>query len=240
MPATRMPRRRSQRPTASHSERIGKPTAKTFGDDLLPSVIRRTVRTAGRPKGGSRRGRSTLPGDGAASGTPTWPGRPRGGTTPRGAAGSGRGRARRRGGRRVRVRRLGRRLPARGGRPLGGAAGTWPGLPARHLRADAVGDGPRVLGPERGTAGSLRRLDVPRPRGRGVQRPGRRLADLRQRAAAQGREVVRARGAGDRRRVRVLAPDPCRPRPALRPGRAAAGSHAVPVRRHDGEDGGSP
>ena len=77
--------------------------------------------------------------------------------------------------------------------------------------------------PVRGHAGALRRLEVPRARGPGVERARRRVADLRQRAAAQGREVVRPRRARAGRRLRDLAGHPGRPRPALRRGRGRAG-----------------
>ena len=49
--------------------------------------------------------------------------------------------------------------------------------------------------PERRPARPVRRLELRGHRRHGLQRPGRRLADLRQRAAAQGREVVRPRAA---------------------------------------------
>ncbi len=62
------------------------------------------------------------------------------------------------------------------------------------------------------------------------------LADLRQRPAAQGRVVVRARVPRARWRLRDLAGPAGRSRPALRPGREHARGDALPVRRHDRED----
>ena len=53
---------------------------------------------------------------------------------------------------------------------------------------------PRTSGtPSDGLYGLFRRLDLPGPRGARLERARRRLAHLRERAAAQGRRVVRAR-----------------------------------------------
>ena len=62
--------------------------------------------------------------------------------------------------------------------------------------------------PSEGLPRALRRLDLQWLRGRRLQRTGRRVTDLRQRHAAQGREVVRPRVAAARRRLRVLADHP--------------------------------
>ncbi len=84
--------------------------------------------------------------------------------------------------------------------------------------------------PEAGPARPVRRVELQRLRLGRRERARRRLAHLRQRAAAQGRALVRARRAVRRRRVRVVAGDPGRPRPALRRGRGDARRHALPVR----------
>ena len=100
-------------------------------------------------------------------------------------------------------------------------AGARQALPAGLVRAQPLRDTARVLGSDQGAVRAVRLLVVQGDRRPGVQRPGRRLADLRQRAAAQGRALVRARrrGHGRRRARGVLAGHPRAARPALRPGR---------------------
>ena len=83
--------------------------------------------------------------------------------------------------------------------------------------------------PPHGLVGHVPLLVLPRHRRAGVRRPRRRLAHLRQRVHPQGRELVRA-GGPQRRRLRVLARQPQRARPALRPRRADDRAAGVPAR----------
>ena len=96
--------------------------------------------------------------------------------------------------------------------------GSFPRTPSATAR--------ELLGARRGPARPVRRLELRGHRRPGLQRPGRRLADLRQRAPAQGREVVRPRAAGAGRRLRALADLPRRPRAPLRRGRVDDRRHA--------------
>ncbi len=134
-------------------------------------------------------------------------------------------------------RRLGRGLPPGRRGPLGRRPRARPRLPARQLPAHAERDRAELLGAVRGPARPVRRLELRGHRRPGLQRPGRWLADLRQRAAAQGREVVRPRAAAAGRRLRALADLPRRPRAPLRRGRVDDRRHAVPLRRHPQDDG---
>ena len=88
--------------------------------------------------------------------------------------------------------------------------------------------------PRDGRHGLWDAVELPRPRRGRVERPRRRLADLRERRAAQGRGDVR------RRRARALAGLLRRPRAALRDRRGDAGRGAVSGRpravRLDAED----
>src|ERR1700733_2045654 len=63
--------------------------------------------------------------------------------------------------------------------------------PAAQLPAHAGGDEPSVLGSGPGTLRDVQRLAFLPLRFGGVQRAGRRLPDPRERAAAQGRALVR-------------------------------------------------
>ena len=94
---------------------------------------------------------------------------------------------------------------------------------------------PQLLGAGGRPARAVRRLELRGHRRPGSERPGRWVADLRQRAAAQGREVVRARGPFRRRRP-GLAGHPRLPRAALRRRRADR-HHHVPRPGHP-QDGG--
>ena len=112
-------------------------------------------------------------------------------------------------------------------------------LPARVVPAQPDRLQAQPLGPERGPARAVRPVVVLRPRRARLERARRRLADLRERPAAQGREVVRVARAPGRRR-RGLAAAPRGPRAALRPRRAgdrrpALSARARAVRPH-GED----
>ena len=80
--------------------------------------------------------------------------------------------------------------------------------------------------PCRGPPRPVRHMELRGHRRPGLQRPRRRVADLRQRAAAQGREVVRPGAAGAGRRLRALADLPRRPRAPLRRGRVDDRRHA--------------
>src|SRR3954464_5901926 len=98
-------------------------------------------------------------------------------------------RTRRRRSGRIGFRRLGVGLPAGAGGPLGGAARAWAAVSAGQLPAYATRTRPGVLGPERGSVRAVRRVAVLRVRLTRVERPRRRFAHLRERAAAQGREM---------------------------------------------------
>ena len=83
--------------------------------------------------------------------------------------------------------------------------------------------------PPRGLTGMYHYWSFQRHRRAGLHRARRRLADLRQRVHPQGRALVRPRGP-QRRRLRVLAGQPRRPRPALRPRREDDRPAALPGR----------
>ena len=125
------------------------------------------------------------------------------------------------------------RLPARARQAV--SAELLPALAAGHEDA--------VLGSQRGPARDVQHVELRQHRRDLRERAGRRLADLRQRPAAQGRGLVRARGARQglvEGRLRVLAGHARRPRPALRPRRADDERPEVPARpgplRQDAED----
>ena len=139
------------------------------------------------------------------------------------------GRARRRGRGRVRLRRLGDRLPAGRGRSVGLLLERGHAYPPDSFPRTPARDGRALLGPGRRTVRDVRRLALQRLRLRRLQRAGRRLAHLRERAAPQGRALVRPGRPAAAGRVRVLAGHPGRSRPALRRGRADARRHALPA-----------
>ncbi len=145
-------------------------------------------------------------------------------------------RARARRGGRVRFRWFRDGLPPRGGGPWRRRAGARAGLSAGLVPSHPCADGPGLLGPEPGAARPVRRVDVPGHRRRDRQRSRGRLADLRERSAAQGRTLVHLGRSTAGRRVRALAAEPRGPRAALRRGGADAHRHAVPVRGDDGQD----
>ena len=122
--------------------------------------------------------------------------------------------------RRLGLRRLGDGLPAGRGRQARAGARARAPLPAGFVHAQPVPGARELLGP----AARARRACTTTGRSEGIdalvsRRARRRLADLRQRLHPQGRELVRP-GGPHRRRLRVLAGQPRRPRSALRPRRA--------------------
>src|SRR3954463_12527594 len=126
-------------------------------------------------------------------------------------------------------------MPPGAGGAQRAAARARPPVSARLVPADAApGAHRRVLAPARRAARTVGHVELPRPRRDRVERPRRRLADLRERRAAQGRGHVR------RRRARELARVVRGPRAALRDGRGDAGRRAIPGRpravRLDAED----
>ncbi len=146
-----------------------------------------------------------------------------------GGRGKPHGRALRRGGGRLRLRRVGGGLPARPGRPVRAGPRARPELPAGLVPAQPPRAGRQPVGAVVRAVRDVRHLGVPRHRVRGVQRSRRRLAHLRQRHAPQGPGLVR------RRRARPAAPAMAgqlrRPRAVLRGRRGHDGRAALPVRR---------
>ena len=116
------------------------------------------------------------------------------------------GRARRRRRRRIGVRGIRLGLPPRRGRSLGRRARARPRVSRRAASREIPHEMSQAFWePKDELLRALRHPLVPQARGDRVVGPRRRLAHLRQRAAAQGREVVRARLAAPGRRLRELA-----------------------------------